>query len=60
MLWGIVAGLLFPVLVMAFRLLVEPLSLGIGPTLGVAAVLAALVATVAYLTEYRLMRKGRT
>jgi hypothetical protein len=45
---------------MSYRLLIEPLSLGIGPTFGIAIVLVAVVAAVAYATEYRLTRKGRT
>lgn len=60
LLWGLVAGLCFPVLTMAYRIAVEPLSIGIGATFGIATLLAAGVAVIAYATEYRLMRKGRT
>lgn len=60
LLWGLVAGLCFPVLTMAYRIAIEPLSIRIGTTFGIAIVLAAVVAVIAYATEYRLMRKGRT
>lgn len=60
LLWGLVAGLCFPVLAMAYRIAVEPLSIGIGATFGIATLLAAGVAAIAYATEYRLLRKGRT
>lgn len=60
LLWGLVAGLCFPVLTMAYRIAVGSLSIGTGATFGIAIVLAAVVAVIAYATEYRLMRKGRT
>ena len=60
LLWGLVAGLCFPVLTMSYRIVVGRLPIGIIETLAVTLALAAVVSTAAYATEYRLTRKGRT
>jgi hypothetical protein len=60
LLWGLVAGLCFPVLTMGYRIAVGPLPLGIGETLTVAVLLVGIVASIAYVTESRLTPKGRT
>jgi hypothetical protein len=60
LLWGVIAGLGFPVLTMGYRIVAGRLPIGIVETLAVALALAAVVTAVAYATEYRLTRKGRT
>lgn len=60
LLWGVVAGLCFPVLVMGYRIALGPLPVGIAETTTIALLLAGLVAGVTYLTEHRMARKGRT
>ncbi|MFC4358029.1 hypothetical protein ACFO0N_08725 [Halobium salinum] len=60
LLWGAVGALAFLALAQGYVLVVGPLPLGFLARLGVAAVLGVVVAGVAYATEHRLVRKGRT
>jgi hypothetical protein len=60
LLWGLVGALAFLVLTQGYVLVVGPLPLGLPGRIGLAALLGALVAGVAYATEHRLARKGRS
>ncbi|WP_049893672.1 hypothetical protein [Halogranum rubrum] len=59
-LWGLVGALTFLALTQGYVLLVGPLPLSLLVRLGVAVVLGVVVASAAYVTEYRVARKGRT
>ncbi|EJN59553.1 hypothetical protein HSB1_17110 [Halogranum salarium B-1] len=50
----------FLALTQGYVLLVGPLPLSLLVRLGVAVVLGVVVASAAYVTEYRVARKGRT
>jgi hypothetical protein len=59
-LWGAVGGVAFAALVQGYQLVAGPLDVGPAVIVGVAVVVAAVVAGVTYLTEVRLTTKGRT
>ena len=60
LLWGAVAALLFPALLLAYRVGTGELPIGPAPAAAVALVLGAVVAVAAYGIEHRLAEKGRT
>jgi uncharacterized membrane protein len=60
LLWGAVGALAFLALTQGYVLVAGPLPLDFLARLGVAALLGIFVAAVAYATEHRLARKGRT
>jgi putative flippase GtrA len=59
LLWGVVGVLSTLVAVLGYRLLVAPLSLGVGATALFALGVGAVVALASYLLEDRLARRAR-
>ena len=59
-LWGLVGALTFLVLVQGYQLVVERLTVGVGPLAGVALGVGALAAAGAYVAEPRLRANERT
>lgn len=59
-LWGAVGALAFLALTQGYVLVAGPLPVSLLVRLALAVVLGVAVAGVAYVTEYRLARKGRT
>ncbi|WP_049986526.1 hypothetical protein [Halobellus rufus] len=60
LLWGLVGALTFLVLVQGYRLLVEPLGVGLPFAGGVAVGIGVAVGGISYVAEPRLAAKGRT
>lgn len=60
LLWGAVATLLFPALLLAYRVGTGETPVGPLPAMLLALVIGGVVAATAYKTEHRLARKGRT
>lgn len=59
-LWGAVGALAFLALTQGYVLVAGALPVSFLARLALAVVLGVVVAGVAYVTEYRLVRKGRT